>query len=225
MTLLPPGWNSLEAAAKWHKGFEIAGFVALGLLLLFEVLTYLYSNRWDTLNVQLQLAAAQARLQQEQAADKRRDAEIAEARRQASEAKSAQQAAQQKIEELTATRSLSEDQKATLVRSLSVYKGAEIIILNAHGNKESQDYADQFRQVFRDAGWVFPRPPFRMVTREGEDVKIMVADIAKPPQRAIAIQGALKSVEIEAPGAADDTAGPDVVELYIGFKVDKSLKK
>lgn len=44
-----PGWDSIDAAARWHKGFEIAGFIALGLLLLFEVLAYLYSNRKDTL--------------------------------------------------------------------------------------------------------------------------------------------------------------------------------
>ena len=49
MAAIAPGWNSVEAAAKWHRGFEIAGFVALGLLLLFEILSYVYGNRKDTL--------------------------------------------------------------------------------------------------------------------------------------------------------------------------------
>jgi hypothetical protein len=225
MAIWLPGWDSMEAAAKWHKGFEIAGFVALGLLLLFEILTYLYSNRWDALNVQFQLAAAQTRLQQEQIADQRRDAEIAEARRQANEARDAQQVAQQKIDALTATRTLTDQQEQVLIKALSPYKGAEIIIRNAQGNKECQDYADQFRHVFQQSGWTLARAPFRIVIHEGENVQMMVGNIMNPPQRAIAIQAALKEIGIEAPGNLDESVGPDVVQLYIGFKVDKPPSK
>ncbi len=45
--------------------FEIAGFIALGLLLLFEVLTYIYGNRKDTLVAAQQLTPTQWTQQQE----------------------------------------------------------------------------------------------------------------------------------------------------------------
>jgi hypothetical protein len=215
----------LESTTRWHRAYEIAGFVALGLLLLFEILSYIYGNRRDTLSVEIELKAAQTRQRDDQLANQRRDAEIAEARRQANEARDAQAAAQQKIDTLTATRTLSDDQKRALIKALSPYKGSEIIIRSAQGNKECQDYADQFRQVFQQSGWTFPRAPFRIVTHEGENVQILVANTVKPPPRAVAIQAALKEIGIEAPGSLDNSVEADVVQLYIGFKVDKHAPK
>ncbi len=63
------------------------------------------------------------------------------------------------------------------------------------------------------------------MTHEGENVQILVADMAKPPQRAIAIQAALKEIGIEAPGSPDNSVEADVVQLYTGFKVDKHPPK
>ena len=172
----------------------------------------MYGNRRDTLNVASELNAAQTRVQEDQAANQRRDAEIAEARRQASEARQGQEAAQQKINQLTATRRLSDEQKTALIKSLAPQKGSEIIIFSASG-KECQDYTYQFRKVFQDSGWILSRFPFRIVTREGEDLKILVADVNKPPQRALLIQQSLKAVGIEAGAGVDNTISPDVVEL------------
>src|SRR5260370_36668487 len=128
MALLLPGWNSVEAASKWHRGFEIAGFVALGLLLLFEVLAYRYGNRRDSLSVAAELDAARGRQTQEEIANLKRDQEIAEAQREAKQAKDSHEAAQIRIDELTATRKLSDEQKQTLTKALSPYKGSQIII-------------------------------------------------------------------------------------------------
>ena len=64
MATILPGWDSLDAAARWYKGFEIAGFIALGLLLLFEVLAYIYGNRKDILLSAQQAAALEAQQQQ-----------------------------------------------------------------------------------------------------------------------------------------------------------------
>ena len=44
-----PGWNTIEGASAFSRGFSIAGFVALFLLGIFEILAYLYSNRKDNL--------------------------------------------------------------------------------------------------------------------------------------------------------------------------------
>ena len=44
-----PGWDSLERVTTLHSFFEIAGIVALALLVLFEVCGYVYGHRRDTL--------------------------------------------------------------------------------------------------------------------------------------------------------------------------------
>jgi hypothetical protein len=66
MAVTLPGWNSIESVTRWHRGFEIAGFIALGLLLLFEVLTYIYGNRKDVLAAVQQLTPAEWSKQQEE---------------------------------------------------------------------------------------------------------------------------------------------------------------
>jgi hypothetical protein len=62
-----PGWNSVEAVVKWHRGFEVAGFVALGLLLLFEVQAYVYGNRKDVLLLAQQTSIAAERRKEQEA--------------------------------------------------------------------------------------------------------------------------------------------------------------
>ena len=49
MTHFLPGWNSAETAAKFHDWFEIAGIVFLALLVVAEVLAYIYGHQRDQL--------------------------------------------------------------------------------------------------------------------------------------------------------------------------------
>ena len=185
MTGILPGWNSIESATRWHKGFEIAGFVALGLLLLFEVLAYIYGTRKDTLS-----SAQQADI-------------VAKAA---------------KLEARFAQRILSEDQKATLLTLLSQHKGLEVILLNVLGDKDSQEYRDEFAELFQRAGWTVKQPPFRLPVRDVQGLRLLVADLAKAPQAAIVLQQALKAVGIDADGAVDSGLTPNDCEFYIGFK-------
>src|SRR5260370_24467005 len=114
-----PGWESIEAAAGWHRGFEIAGFVALGLLLLFEVAAYVYGNRKDSLVTAADLNASRLRQQQESAADQHRDAEVADAKRRAHAAEISAKLARQ-------PRRLTEAQQAAPKNTLSKYPGLSI---------------------------------------------------------------------------------------------------
>ena len=57
-----PGWDSLETSAAYAKGFTFAGFGALFLLGVFEVLAFVYSTHKDTLAATgWQLSGDQAR--------------------------------------------------------------------------------------------------------------------------------------------------------------------
>jgi hypothetical protein len=146
-----PGWQSLGGATKWHRGFEIAGFWALGLLLLFEILAYVYGNRRDSLAAAAaaaDLAAVQQRQQAEQQAATQRDAEIADAKRQATEAKEAQQRA----EERAAPRHLTQKQKETLHGVLSTVPGTTIE-LTYLSDQETSDFAKEVIDVIVKSGW------------------------------------------------------------------------
>ena len=66
MASILPGWNSVETTARLHRGFEIAGFVALGLLLAFEILAYIYGNRKDALALAQQAQRVLTQEQQQQ---------------------------------------------------------------------------------------------------------------------------------------------------------------
>src|ERR1700674_5097536 len=105
MTL--PGWDSVEAAARWYRRFEIAGFVALGLLLMFEVIAYVYGNRKDVLTAAAEQAASGERSSRDEQANQQRNAEIAEANRRAAEA----EAQTKQLQQQAAPRLLSQAQR------------------------------------------------------------------------------------------------------------------
>ena len=44
-----PGWTSLNTVGRLADFFQIAGLIALALLVVFEVLTFVYGHRRDTL--------------------------------------------------------------------------------------------------------------------------------------------------------------------------------
>jgi hypothetical protein len=54
-----PGWDSLPAVTRYHNWAEMAGIVAVALLVVFEVVTYQYGHRKDDLTEQHQSATNQ----------------------------------------------------------------------------------------------------------------------------------------------------------------------
>jgi hypothetical protein len=74
------GWNSLESVSTIHRGLEIAGFVFLGLLLVSEVLAFVYGNRKDVLSEQVttgQIETIRASQRPRRLSDKQKQALIA----------------------------------------------------------------------------------------------------------------------------------------------------
>jgi len=200
MTTLLPGWNSVDAAARWHRGFEIAGFIALALLLVFEVLAYLYANRKDALLSANEQRAAESRRRQEQQENQKRDSEVNEAREEASEA-------QAKIRELEATnkaRQLTENQASELRKALSAHPGWNILIVTQIGDQEATDYAQGFSAAFNKAGWHVAELYQRMTFDPPiSGVCVMVTEKNHSPAEADAILEALRQAKIEAARVVD----------------------
>jgi len=60
---LLPGWDSVERVTKFAHAYELLGLISLALLVAFDVLTFAYNQRKDTL---IAAAAAPQRLTAEQ---------------------------------------------------------------------------------------------------------------------------------------------------------------
>ena len=53
--MILPGWNSLSTVIRAHRFFEVAGIVALFLLVVCEVCAYVYGHRKDELLTSIQM--------------------------------------------------------------------------------------------------------------------------------------------------------------------------
>ncbi len=134
---LLPDWNSIEAVGRWQNRFTILGYIALGLLLLFEVLAHIYSNRKDTL-VAAHEATAE-RVRQETAA--RHDSELAQANAQI-----------RALEKGAAPRTIGLKEQHDILHALIPYAGHPVFITKL-GDQEAAAYADQIISLFSGASW------------------------------------------------------------------------
>jgi hypothetical protein len=128
MAVTLPGWDSVDAAVAWHRGFEIAGFVALGLLLAFEVLAYIYGNRKDV------LLAAQARTAERQAEQQTAD-----------------------LKARLEPRTLSSEQQEQISSYLDQHPKGRFVIKASSSADDAAAYAQQIAGIFGAKGWTVVR--------------------------------------------------------------------
>jgi hypothetical protein len=218
-----PGWNSVEAAARWHRGFEIAGFIALGLLLLFEILSYVYGNRKDTLLRIQQGRSADQQQQRDQQVEGERErersdlkAKIEDARKVAAQSAQSTEAAKRRIKALEHW-TLTDKQKTDLMESLSKNPGFNVVVSYNQGDSLAEEYAQQFLQVLHDSKWVAElhagqsrTVPFGVI--------IIIGNATTEPPAAVALRIAITAANIPWRGSRDTTEKSDHVELRIGHK-------
>jgi len=228
MPMTLPGWDSIEAAARWHRVFEIAGFIALGLLLLFEVIAYIYGNRKDILVAAAEQATAMERSGQEQKANEQRNTEITKANQKAAEAQAvAQQAADQlakanqKVSELTQNaipRSLTPDQRSRLFKFLSANPKQKIEADVPTGDNEAKVYAGELVDVISSAGWEVSGPNQSFYDFDPVGVNVAVTDEAHIPVGALVLLSALKDAGIPVIAVTNAKIPLGKIELRIGHK-------
>jgi hypothetical protein len=216
MAIRIPGWDSVEAATRWHRSLEILGFVALGLLLLFEVLAYIYSNRRDELIGAEELTAAQERQRQEQEANRQRDAQIAEANRRAEQAKEAQNRAT----EQAAPRHLTEKQKEQMAAFLSAQPTGTFTIAANVTVSDARAYADEIAQLFRRLGWTVQVNDALITGTNTAGVWITVKDASEAPTAAVILQRAFAAAGIAVQGRLDPSlpSGRNEFSLTVSSK-------
>ena len=152
-----PGWNSVEGAARWHRSCEIAGCVALALLLIFEILAYKYGNRKDALLHEQDARIASDRKAADHAREQEVAAEVAAANNAAKEAKDSESRAIQKADEMTeklAPRVLSKGQQEAITNILaSAPKGNRTIKVSGSA-PDATSYATQISDTLKRSGWI-----------------------------------------------------------------------
>ncbi len=128
MTL--PGWESLDSVRRLADFFQIAGFVALALLVVFEVLAHVYGHRMDALiehHQQTVIADLQSELEK-------------------SSKKITTIEAHQYPRELTA------NQREQIMSKLKPFAGNRISILGV-GGPEASGFGQQILETVVRAGW------------------------------------------------------------------------
>jgi hypothetical protein len=210
-----PGWGSVEAAARWHRGFEIAGFLALGLLLLCEVLAYIYGNHRDTLAIEAEHAASRERSTKEQQANEKRNAELAAANQRAEQA-------EKKVAEVAqaaADRVLTPEQRKNIGALLAAHPKYKIYLICNMGDQEGFRFMKPFLDLFRDNGWDIGASPAQgMYTNPPVGVQIVVNDGRNPPPGFFVVRDALTQAGVEFVPVQNHEIAPDIVELRIGSK-------
>ncbi len=215
MVRILPGWDSLDAVVRWHRLFEITGFVALGLLLLFEVLAYAYGNRKDQLTSASQEAAAQERQRRERGASEERDARIAQVNRRAAAAEELQKRAEQRA----APRRLTETQKAKISSFLSGKPRGTFRIIADLRVPDARAYAEDISNLFGEAGWTVGVEDAVSTVSPANGLWITVKNPQAPPIAAVTLGQAFAAAGITVRGEHDPTfASLDQVWLSVGAK-------
>jgi hypothetical protein len=164
MALLP-GWDAANSVSGYHKFFEVAGIVCLGVLVIFEALAYVYGHRKDELTDAAQAAKeAQARALVTQH-DKQISAfgsQLSDAEKTAQEFQEKSARAEEKVNELeqkqrevqkrVEARTISPQQRAKLIPAFKPLAGSTLRFFRYSGNGEALQYANTIGEALTAAG-------------------------------------------------------------------------
>jgi TolA-binding protein len=148
MALLP-GWDSLDDVTYWHNAFNIAGIVALALLVGTETIAQIYGFRETALTKVAEDSRAAAEKKKYDDAEARRITEVEGLQKRLSDA-------DKKVAELEAKqpqRRLTQTQKDTLIAAVKPFPGQKISITCIMGDIYGKELADDFVFVVRAAKW------------------------------------------------------------------------
>jgi len=221
-----PGWDSLESVKTINYSFHIAALVFIALVALSEIMAFLYAERSDTLAALRDSAAAFHNEQAINEADRRHAAEIGDLKNQLAEARNQLAEAVSKVEEATRTqafRHLSDEEKRTLIDALSPFRGYKVKIFCITGDAEGKAYAEDFANVFAQAGWDygggvnesrFDKDPV------GIELTLNAAQVAagKIPRAAETLGRTLSALGLAVGGFRSPDVPPDTIEIRIGKK-------
>jgi hypothetical protein len=152
-----PEWLDIGEYQLRSRFFEIAAVVALGLLLISEVVAYGYGRRQQTLISKSEQASADRIKKLAAQAKTRRPAEHSDRYlRENSDLRQRLIDAENKLASLERTqiqKRLSAEQKRYLIETLRPFAGQKVSVASIRGDDEGEAFAQDFVSVFDAAGW------------------------------------------------------------------------
>jgi hypothetical protein len=223
-----PGWDSLESVKTLNFSFHIAALVFITLVAVAEIMAFLYADRHDTLIEIRDRAAALHRRQEIDEADRRHAAEIGSLNLQLAQAEHQRPEAETKIEDIQQKqtgRHLTDEQKQTLIRALSPFRGDKVRIFYVLGDEEGRTYAEEFLFVFAQAGWDYGGGSGvnqGMFDKEPIGIEIMLnatqVSTGKIPRAADTLAQTLRDLGLPERGFRSPGVLPGMIEIRIGKK-------
>ena len=223
-----PGWDSLESVKTLNYSFHIAALIFIALVALSEIMAFVYAGRRDTLAELRDNAAAFHQGQVLDEANRRHAAEIGALKNQLTDAENRMLEAKKTTGEVTraqAYRHLTDEQKQTLIKALSPFRGDKVRIFYIVGDAEGKAYAEEFLYVFAQAGWdygggfgvnqgIFDQDPI------GIDITLNATQVAtgKIPRAAETLARTLRALGLPERGFRSPGVAPGTIELRIGKK-------
>ncbi len=206
-----PGWDSIESTANWSHFWFWFGILCLFALGASEVVSHVYGLRKDELVAVAEVANANKRKTEQDAADARHTAEIGGLKEQLSEAdkKLAE------IERLRAARHLTADQKTSLAAVLAGKPIGKLVIKASVAAPDASNFGNEIAAVFKSAGWSVPVENAMFMGGDTSGIWITVRN-ANIPVVANVVYDAFKEANIPIrDGALGDVNGPAADEAWL----------
>jgi hypothetical protein len=218
---------------RFARVFDVCALIAFAFAVSGEVISHKYNRRKETLyeareqGLTKEFAeklreanndAKKAREENQQAKEDAQKAATLSAL--AQQQASAAQAQADALKREQTPRTLSKEQRATLLELLKPEAPQELYFVCAP-DPESTGYGDEITSVLSAAGWKTVVHPYNWGTLEHytEGVQIWVADVKKPvPRGAAMLQVALKKIGVDAEGASFFMIEEGKFGLYVGLK-------
>jgi hypothetical protein len=135
-----PGWDSLTAVTRYHNWAEMAGIIAVAVLVVAEVVQFKYGHRRDDLAAQEQTATNQ-----------RHDEEMARLHLETANANAKALEAQAELEKYRAPRRLSTERKNEITQRIKEFR--EIKFAMSAVGPEPIDLAIDLADALQAGGW------------------------------------------------------------------------
>jgi hypothetical protein len=217
-----PGWSSIEGASRWQDVFWWLGIALIVLVIGSEVLARMYADRKDILVSLAERSSVEQVRRDQQEAELRYRAEADQLHRQLE-----QQQHQPTPPREVAFRALDADQKQALVAALAPYHGQKVRITAVVGDPDGLHYAEQFAQLFNQAGWALTNPQGHIdqasytKNPEGLEPTINQAEAAAGhvPASFLTLVKTLAGLKLASTrGYTNPGIPPDVIEFRVGLR-------
>jgi hypothetical protein len=115
-------------------------------------------------------------------------------------------------------RHISAEQEIQLLASLKHAAKGNVLVSSPMGNSEAVNYATRISEILIKAGWAVDKKGIGLSTLAGGGSFLIVKNLTSPPLRAVQLQKAFNSVDINLNGSEMGAMDEDAIQIFIGDK-------